>query len=143
MDIINKIDVGTLKKLMAGKGIKPAVSSMKKHQIVDLLQKRIINTLKIVDDEEDPIEGISKLKDGRYISEIDGLPLVITNNRNNAILARDIAAYYIDGDHIRCKNKTHKLGIEKLKSWGRIHPLTLKLLQLIKDDESDYEFIDE
>ena len=143
VDTINKIDVGILKKLMANKGIKPAVSSMKKHQIVDLLQKRIVNTLKIVDDEEDLTDGINKLKDGRYVAEIDGLPLVITNNRNNAILARDIAAYYIDGNNLRCQHKTHKLGVEKLRSWGKIHPLTLKLLQLIKEDESDYEFIDE
>lgn len=127
-EVINKISAEKLRKVMSGKGIKPAVSSQKKRELVELLLKRIQYTLEINEPAEEEIEGIYKLRDGRYLAEVDNFPLIITSNKNHAILTRDIAISYLDGSSDRCIHN-HNFSIEKLKTWGNIDPRTLQMLE--------------
>ncbi len=129
-EMIQKISVDKLRKIMTGKGIKPAVSAMKKGELVELLIKRIKYTLEMNEPVEEEIEGIYKLRDGRYLAEVDNLPLIITSNKNNAILTRDIAISALDGNQERCIHN-HNFTIEKLKTWGNIDPRTLQILENI------------
>ena len=126
-ETIKKLSVDKLKKIMAGKGIRPPVSALKKNELVELLVDRIKFSLEKNEPAEEEIEGIYRLRDGRYLAEVDNFPLIITSNKNNAVLTRDIAVSFLDGHQDRCVHK-HNFTIEKLKTLGDINPITFRLL---------------